>query len=970
MKHKIAIAGGDKNVVSDLTRSFARVGYIIVGGNNAQQLAQYLEDNPLDLLILDLVDPPVDVGVYFELLDRNLIRPENIMPLIDKQLPSKLEASLKERRLKSIARALPEAMIMAEASRNIIINENLKPSRLYLGFLGAIKNGVLITNFGLQLLWANSVAEEMLGLIHSRIDKMQLSDLFQAQDDFQKLTGNLEESSYVTQFPLKLKHQTGKTISLTASCSAIYSDDNRMNWMIILNPPDESEALRKALNEREREYQLVIRAKTEVIEEQVRRRNRELQLLYETNRRIVESLRPEDVVETISTQMITALKADYAVFVGLDNKAERISEIYCRNLPQIAIEKINEFQDLAIASTSFGRLLIQSEEPLLIEAIDQSGYLTQELIDSFQVPVSSLVALVFRHKNLLLGLLILGFEQPLSGLQPEDNAFISALSKQAAVALENARLYRDALDSQRVAEKLHRVTRSIISELRLDDLIRELAVQLTEVLQADHCAFFFVDPGTNRIAEILSPGLPEDNAIFEAVDMDAALFGYDPDTPSGQQPQVVEDAHSSSVIPRSITEKLMLRSALVLPLLGRHHNFGFIMVMFTASSRLLSPYEVQLAMGIEAVAALMLENSRLFDMVERGKIDWERTVNATENLIWLVDTDLNLVRANEMFRQVAGITDDDLIGRRVEEAILKDRGVVEYYQKMQKGEVEDSFHCQSTLFGGRQYQLTINPVRDGQGRLLGAVHLAEDISERLELENELKRADKMSEIGKLASGMAHEINNPLNSILGYVEAIQRRVERKETDPDTMHKYFGTVRDEIYRVKGIVDNLLDFSRVSIGDKTEVEIKPLLSRVLDLLRHQQRFEEVVAEFEAADDLPKLPADKNRLQQAITAIMVNAFEVSATGGKVKVAASIAGNSMLIEISDEGPGIEADILPRIFDPFFSRKSSGGGLGLGLSISREIVELHQGKIDVESKVGEGSKFIIILPLNFALTGH
>jgi PAS domain S-box-containing protein len=271
----------------------------------------------------------------------------------------------------------------------------------------------------------------------------------------------------------------------------------------------------------------------------------------------------------------------------------------------------------------------------------------------------------------------------------------------------------------------------------------------------------------------------------------------------------------------------------------------------------------------------------------------------------------------------------------------------------------------------RYIDITATPIEDALGEKNRALVFFRDITEKRLQELQLIQTEKMSSIGMLAAGVAHEINNPLTSVAGYAEALQRRFRDEPAltkDPrlDVFPKYLEVIIRESYHCKGIIDSLLNFSRKSDGCFVDVDMNGILREILELLRHQSSYDqvEVVTEFE--ENIPPVLGDPSGLRQVCMNLLFNACQaIKKEGGVVAITThrSADGKAVYILVRDTGCGITPDALDRIWDPFFTTKEAGKGLGLGLALTYNIVKRHGGEINVESKVNEGSQFTVRLPV-------
>ncbi|MBI4863914.1 MAG: HAMP domain-containing protein [Candidatus Riflebacteria bacterium] len=251
------------------------------------------------------------------------------------------------------------------------------------------------------------------------------------------------------------------------------------------------------------------------------------------------------------------------------------------------------------------------------------------------------------------------------------------------------------------------------------------------------------------------------------------------------------------------------------------------------------------------------------------------------------------------------------------------------------------------------------------------------LEERVEKKTaELKRVheqilhvEKMVSIGKMAAIVAHEINNPLSGILTYAKLVRKWLNRDVLDEarrEECRASLQLIESESKRCGEIVKNLLTFARVSSINMQWKDLGEIFSQVVRLVQHQAELNNVRLELESSADLPKVLCDPTQIEQVVLALLMNALEASSGGGTVRVSSGLGSDrrEVHIKIQDDGPGIPADVLPKLFEPFFTAKESGRGVGLGLAISRGIVERHGGRIEVESEPGQGTVFTVIVPVD------
>ncbi|NOY12850.1 MAG: PAS domain-containing protein, partial [Deltaproteobacteria bacterium] len=269
----------------------------------------------------------------------------------------------------------------------------------------------------------------------------------------------------------------------------------------------------------------------------------------------------------------------------------------------------------------------------------------------------------------------------------------------------------------------------------------------------------------------------------------------------------------------------------------------------------------------------------------------------------------------------------------------------------------------------RYLDITATPIKDALGEKNRALVFARDVTEKRLQELHLIQTEKMSSIGVLATGIAHEINNPLTSVAGFAEALQRRFRDEPTLRENalladFPHYLDVIVRESYRCKGIIDHLLSFGRKSDGVSGKVDINMALEEILELLKYQPVDQQVRVVRNLKAGLPRVRGDSSGLRQVFMNLLVNAYQAFAGPGLVEVTTDTVDNDMVaVMIRDTGCGMAPNLLERIWEPFFTTKEVGRGVGLGLALSYDIVKRQGGEIRLESRVGEGSQFTLLLPV-------
>ena len=288
--------------------------------------------------------------------------------------------------------------------------------------------------------------------------------------------------------------------------------------------------------------------------------------------------------------------------------------------------------------------------------------------------------------------------------------------------------------------------------------------------------------------------------------------------------------------------------------------------------------------------------------------------------------------------------------------------------------------CETRLLekSGREIPVQVSAaLLFDQGREDGLVCFFRDLRQIRKLEHELSdqtrilHQDKMMSLGRLAASVVHEINNPLSGIINYLRLMIRILNQVQLDEERIKKfrdYLELVENETQRCSRIVSGLLNFSRLSPPAFGEVRIEELINRCIILSRHKLELSDIRLETDIQSDIPPVNGDFNQLQQCIINLIFNAIDAMPEGGILTLEGRHETDEQLavIAVKDSGNGIAPDDLPYIFEPFFTTKEMGRGTGLGLAISMDIIEEHGGQIAVDSNVGKGTTFDIILPIDGA----
>lgn len=366
--------------------------------------------------------------------------------------------------------------------------------------------------------------------------------------------------------------------------------------------------------------------------------------------------------------------------------------------------------------------------------------------------------------------------------------------------------------------------------------------------------------------------------------------------------------------------------------------------------------------------ALETDHRRIEDALQDSEVKYRNLIDQSQDAIYLIhDGKFEIV--NRRFVELFGYTQEEVNAPEFDFMQLiapKSWHIIE--KRINEMEKVDSVSLQYELTAlsrdGREIEVeaSVSYIRYDSG--FATQGILRDITERKRLQEQLLQSEKMSALGQLVSGVAHELNNPLTGVLGYAELLLTSSDL----PKNANQNLMMIYDEAERARKIVENLLTFARQRKPEKKEIELNEIIERTLDIRAYAMRVNNIQV-FKTLDQrIPLICADEYQIQQVFMNIIINAEQAileSHGEGQLEVETEwdTVKNRVRISFRDDGPGIIGENLSKIFDPFFTTKPDGKGTGLGLAISYGIVEEHEGRIIAENEEGGGARFVIELPM-------
>jgi PAS domain S-box-containing protein len=520
--------------------------------------------------------------------------------------------------------------------------------------------------------------------------------------------------------------------------------------------------------------------------------------------------------------------------------------------------------------------------------------------------------------------------------------------------------------------------RGLSSETDLRALLESIVDRLPYTLQVSRVAVFLEaeEPGTLRLAA--AHGLPTDvraasnPRLAELFDLSFLDFDKASDhshifLENAQQALHLSESQRRTAalldlnyyLPCRVQDGTATRTIAVIGL-GR-----------TVGGDFLSSEDVELLESLASYIGIALQNASLYARLEDKISEFERLKEFNENIvesinvgILAIDLEDRIESWNAQMEAMYALSRAEVIGQELR-SVFPAEFVEALDRSRQESGVHHLYKFPLTTRAGepRTANIAIAPLLSRDFVAVGRIVLVDDITERVSLETQLAQADKLSSIGLLAAGVAHEINTPLAVISSYSQLLTKQMRGDPRLGPVLEK----ITQQSFRASEIANGLLNFSRTSTTEFRETNLNQVIRDTLSLLEHQFKTAQIELEVELNDALPAIHGNPGKLQQVFLNLLLNAKEAMPGGGRLRVATLANGHVEAI-VADSGAGIAPENLKRIYDPFFTTKTmpkpgERRGTGLGLSVSYGIIQEHAGKIHVESAVGAGTTFHLEFPL-------
>ncbi len=523
--------------------------------------------------------------------------------------------------------------------------------------------------------------------------------------------------------------------------------------------------------------------------------------------------------------------------------------------------------------------------------------------------------------------------------------------------------YRKRYDYRRT---LIEFGRDLNSETHLDNMLTSIVDRLSRTLLVDRLAIFLADveqPDQFYLAKSYGishiSGLNFDFLHVERPEWQAGHLFFD------NTNQAVRETKSA----RETIRRLELNY--YIPCMVMNRMIAVLGLGKTAEGDFLSSEDVQLLETLAGYIGIAAQNARLYKSLEEKAGQYERLKEFNENIVesisvgvMAVDLEDRIESWNSQMEVMFALPRRDAVQRPMT-AVMPPAFLEEFYRVRQLQGIHNlyKFRLRTPAGDMRVTNIAIAPLVSKDFSVIGRLIIVDDITERIELESQLSQSEKLSSIGLLAAGVAHEVNTPLAVISSYAQMLAKQVHGDDRQAALLEK----ITKQTFRASEIVNSLLNFSRTSGTEFADVDLNRVIKDTLTLLEHQFKTARISVQQDLHPDLPAIHGNTGKLQQVFLNLFLNARDAMPGGGTLTIS-TLNGHHVQVKVSDTGSGIAQEHIHRIYDPFFTTKNKpksghSSGTGLGLSVTYGIIQEHAGKIRVDSAPGRGTTFIMEFPL-------
>jgi PAS domain S-box-containing protein len=569
----------------------------------------------------------------------------------------------------------------------------------------------------------------------------------------------------------------------------------------------------------------------------------------------------------------------------------------------------------------------------------------------------STLAVPLKTKKDIIGLIEADKNDVKLKLTRKDIDAFTTFANQAGIVIENARLQEQNQKKIRQLLTLQEISGKMSSIFNLGELLRTISASALKIAGGSSSLLFLVEDNGERLNLASRNGVENLSTGEPGLMRGEGIAGW---VAKHSAPLLASNARQD---PRYRKIVKGMESELAVPLISEKRVLGVLSVGSTHQAAF-SEDDSKLLMIFAGHAASLIRNARLYGQVITERNLRENILESSPSGVIAVNLKKEVTSINRVTEKIFNLKRADVLGRQASQVF--DEDILNIMDLALEGNnVIDSREIRKAGKDGASLILGVSSslLESHQGDLIGVLLNLRDLTEAKRTEELIARMDKLSSLGQLSAGIAHEIRNPLSSINFNVQLLAKRLPLD----DAARAIVNDTLEGIDRIKNLVKGMIDFSRPSTPDLKTGSVARVFENSMALVDSQLRKSKVVIRLELDEDLPRIVFDEHQIQQVFVNLAMNGVEAMPGGGSIKISGTVekdghTGTDRLeIRFADTGPGIGPENLPRVFDPFFTTKPEG--TGLGLSIVHKILEQHRASIQVFSEKGEGTTFVLSFPI-------
>ncbi len=837
-------------------------------------------------------------------------------------------------------------VLLEDVSEEAELEESLRRERNYQeSIVERSPSPVVAVSLSADLVLFNKAAEELSGYSRDEVLGKSVFEVFgrggdEERKDFRQVLESLKTGANIENLSSKLNIKDGSTVEVLWNAVPVFDAEGNINGIV---------GIGRNVTEEKR------------LSEEAARRRKVLQAMHRIARASVEGSGFKGITRILREEMAGIIEHD-VLTIGLVKNGSL--EYWVLNPGQYPIPRHGSFP----LEGTFSRKMIENGKPRLVKDFRQMESLHIDDEGAAGRGSRSAMNMPLMHGERVFGTINVGSHQP-EAFSEEDFNLFKQIADEFSVALENTLLVEELKDRNEdlarktgYMEALLRAGRMFRIDMKESEVAALYVNNVKELFPSTEIAVLLIDSYENKLLPasvtgktrevIPEGGYPIQGKMKSWLNTKKDYIYYR---------DLKRVKRYDSFLPDA-------RAALMIPLKMGENRLG----LMIAENEQPNPFpsdDLDLLVLVARQMAVSINNLRLFDQACFLERTQENILQNASAMIIVMSPDGIITLWNDTVEHVLGFPKEEMVGRRAIEVWKEydmEEKAMEVWNRIKDGKETTSFIVNLKTKDGRKVKTFFNSmaVHDLKGRILQYIFVGYDLTDRELLERQLAQSSKLATVGQMAAGIAHELNNPLTSISSYAELLYQNLKkRKEAQEESRHAKM--ILESADRLERLVNNLLDYSRADYEEMEPVPLNRVIDEALNIAEYDLTRGKVKINKQLEEPSPVLWGISGQIQQVVINLAANSSHAlqNQGGGNIYIKSYKTGkNNAVLEISDDGPGMDSEKSERIFEPFYTTKPRGQGTGLGLSIVQDIVKKHKGSIRVKTTPGKGTTFRVTFP--------